>query len=64
MRKASEEACSSTGSTLGPAIAFYFGKDGEALVILVGGGTKKGQGDDIPRAHERWADYKQRKGKG
>ena len=27
----------------GPGYRFYFGKDGESLVILIGGGTKKRQ---------------------
>lgn len=48
----------------GPGYRVYFGKDGEALVILFGGGTKKGQTDDIARAHERWTDYKRRKDRG
>lgn len=39
----------------------YFGKDGETLVILLGGGTKKTQDRDIATAHERWQDYKKRK---
>jgi putative addiction module killer protein len=38
-----------------------FGKDGERLVILVGGGTKKRQQEDINTALARWQDYKQRK---
>ena len=42
----------------------YFGKDGETLVILVAGGTKKRQAQDIALAQERWSDYKQRKTKG
>src|SRR5438094_741753 len=45
----------------GPGYRVYFGKDGEALVILLGGGTKKRQDRDIVKAHERWADYKNRK---
>jgi putative addiction module killer protein len=45
----------------GPGYRIYFGKDGDALVILVGGGTKKGQDSDIKVAHERWKDYKERK---
>ncbi len=45
----------------GPGYRVYFGKDGETLVILLGGGTKKRQRRDIALAHERWADYKQRK---
>jgi putative addiction module killer protein len=39
----------------------YFGKDGERLVILLGGGTKKRQQRDIETAVLRWQDYKRRK---
>jgi DNA-binding phage protein len=39
----------------------YFGKDGAAIVILLGGGTKKRQGRDIADAQACWQDYKQRK---
>lgn len=39
----------------------YFGKDGETLVILLGGGTKTRQQKDIEEAVRRWGDYKQRK---
>jgi hypothetical protein len=39
----------------------HFGKEGERLVILVGGGTKKRQREDIKTALARWQDYKQRK---
>jgi len=45
----------------GPGYRIYFGKDGDRLVILVGGGTKKRQHDDIATALTRWHDYKQRK---
>jgi putative addiction module killer protein len=45
----------------GPGYRVYFGKDGEHLVILVGGGTKKRQRQDIQIARERWAEYKTRK---
>ncbi|HEY8670995.1 MAG TPA: hypothetical protein VIL63_09160 [Terriglobales bacterium] len=31
----------------GPGYRIYFGKDGEILVILLGGGTKKRQQKDI-----------------
>jgi hypothetical protein len=34
-----------------------------ALARIEQGNTKKGQAGDIARAHERWADYKQRKGR-
>lgn len=46
----------------GPGYRIYFGKDGDRLVILVGGGTKKRQREDIATALARWQDYKQRKG--
>src|ERR1017187_5171371 len=45
----------------GPGYRIYFGKDGDRLVILVGGGTKKRQQEDINTALVRWQDYKQRK---
>jgi putative addiction module killer protein len=45
----------------GPGYRIYFGKDGDVLVILLGGGTKKRQQHDIAAAHARWRDYKQRK---
>jgi putative addiction module killer protein len=47
----------------GPGYRIYFGRDGKALVILLGGGTKKGQEDDIKRAKECWSDYRERKAK-
>ena len=45
----------------GPGYRVYFGKDGECLVILVGGGTKKRQSADISAALAHWRDYKNRK---
>jgi len=45
----------------GPGYRIYFGMDGETLVVLVGGGTKKRQTQDIATTGERWADYKKRK---
>ena|ERR1039457_6188298 len=45
----------------GPGYRIYFGKDGERLVILIGGGTKKRQRKDIAAAQECWAAYKRRK---
>ncbi len=47
----------------GPGYRVYFGMDGEALVILVGGGTKRRQSQDIETARERWTDYRTRKKK-
>jgi len=45
----------------GPGYRIYFGKDGDRLVIMLGGGTKHSQQDDIRVAQARWADYKKRK---
>jgi len=45
----------------GPGYRIYFGKDGDKVVILLAGGTKKRQDTDIINAKERWQDYKQRK---
>ena len=45
----------------GPGYRIYFGKDGERLVILLGGGTKKRQQRDIATAIGLWKNYKQRK---
>ena len=39
----------------------YFGRDGETLVILLTGGTKKRQQRDIAEAKELWTDYKRRR---
>ena len=49
---------------VGPGYRVYFGKDGERLVILLGGGTKKRQQHDISDALANWQDYKQRKKEG
>ena len=45
----------------GPGYRVYFGKDGEQLVILLGGGIKKRQQADIEAARALWKEYKQRK---
>jgi putative addiction module killer protein len=45
----------------GPGYRIYFGKDGERIVILLGGGTKKKQQRDISDAISRWQDYKKRR---
>ena len=45
----------------GPGYRVYFGKDGELLVIVLGGGTKKRQQHDINAALANWQDYKRRK---
>ncbi len=45
----------------GPGYRVYFGRDGDRLVILLGGGTKKRQQADIDAAVALWAEYKKRK---
>jgi putative addiction module killer protein len=45
----------------GPGYRIYFGKDGDRLVILLAGGTKKRQDADITAAKANWRDYKRRK---
>lgn len=42
----------------GPGYRIYFGKDGDQLVILLGGGTKKRQNQDIEDAKAAWCEYK------
>lgn len=44
----------------GPGFRVYFGRDGDELVILLAGGTKKNQQTDIAEAKRRWQDYKKR----
>ncbi len=46
----------------GPGYRVYFGKDGERIVILLGGSSKKRQGAAITAAEAAWAEYKRRKG--
>ena len=45
----------------GPGYRIYLGKDGDSLIILLGGGTKQRQQADIRRAEAMWAEYKARK---
>ena len=47
----------------GPGYRVYFGWDGKALVILLGGGTKRRQSDDIADALAHWRNDKARKAK-
>jgi putative addiction module killer protein len=44
----------------GPGYRIYFARDGDRLVILLGGGTKKHQNKDIQDAQACWADYKRK----
>lgn len=45
----------------GPGYRVYLGKDGDRLVILLGGGTKARQQRDIEAARTCWRDYRRRK---
>ena len=48
----------------GPGYRVYFGRDGKRIVILLCGGEKKRQQDDVVRAQEFWRDYKNQKRSG
>jgi putative addiction module killer protein len=48
----------------GPGFRVYFGWDGQELVILLAGGSKKRQRTDIERAKELWQELKERKREG
>src|SRR5450756_676066 len=45
----------------GPGYRIYLARDGEALIILFGGGTKRRQQKDIDQAKVLHAEYKDRK---
>ena len=42
----------------GPGYRIYFGRDGESVVILLGGSSKQRQQQAIEAAKDRWADYR------
>ncbi len=45
----------------GPGYRIYLAREGGRLIILLGGGTKKNQQNDIDRAMELYKEYKERK---
>lgn len=45
----------------GPGYRIYFGREGDVLIILLGGGTKQRQQWDIETARQLWREYKRRK---
>lgn len=45
----------------GPGYRVYFGRDGDSLVILLGGGAKARQHQDIDDARRLWREYRRRK---
>ena len=44
----------------GPGYRIYFGKDGDTLIVLLGGGTKRRQQRDIETARMLWREYRRR----
>ena len=44
----------------GPGYRVYFGRDGDTLIVLLGGGTKRRQQRDIDAARMLWREYKRR----
>ena len=45
----------------GPGYRIYLAQDGQELIILFGGGTKKSQQSDIAKAQKLYQEYKRRK---
>ena len=45
----------------GPGYRVYFGREGDELVVLLGGGSKHRQARDVARAQAAWKVYKQEK---
>ena len=45
----------------GPGYRVYYGIDEGRIILLLGGGIKRSQSQDINKALSRWAAYKQRK---
>lgn len=46
---------------VGPGYRIYLAKDGLTIIVLLGGGQKRGQQADIDQAVALWDDYKKRK---
>jgi len=59
--KAVGEGVSEYRVDYGPGYRVYLGRDGNELVILLGGGDKTSQAEDIAEAKRLWRDYKRRK---
>ncbi len=55
------EGVSALRLDFGPGYRVYFGQDGDRIVILLAGGTKRRQGKDILLARSLWIEYKRRK---
>ena len=46
---------------LGPGFRVYFGLDGDEIVVLLAGGIKRSQEQDITLAKQLWNEYKKEK---
>lgn len=42
----------------GPGYRVYFGREGDKIIIILGGGIKRTQNKDINKAHALWLKYK------
>jgi putative addiction module killer protein len=49
---------------VGPGYRVYFGREGNAVVILLCGGDKRKQDADIKRAIDLWQEYEGRRNRG
>jgi len=56
-----QEGVSELKLDFGPGYRVYSGRDGNTIIILLGGGSKRRQSADITAAIERWKRYKQAK---
>jgi putative addiction module killer protein len=57
--KALQEGVFEVRIDFGPGYRVYFGHEGRAIIILLGGGSKRRQDADIAAATARWKRYKQ-----
>jgi putative addiction module killer protein len=48
----------------GPGYRVYFGRYGDEIIMLLAGGMKKRQQEDIAAAQDHWSDFKRRKAEG
>ena len=61
IKKAVGEGVRELRIDFGPGYRVYYGIDEGKIILLLGGGTKRGQSQDIKKAISRWAAYKKLK---